>query len=328
MALTNQQYDLITRKYEEIRLRHKHELDDRRAKIETRIPEYKELDKELISMSMEYGRKSLTLGQSQEQKKKAMDEYHARMLDIRLKKNKLLESYGFNKDYLEMEYDCIDCKDTGYVDGEKCSCFKRYEVEFLYDSSHLKELLEVNNFNNLSYDYYLSEQSLKYFENAVTTCKNFVNNFNSDYHNLFIYGTVGTGKSFLSGCVAKELMDRGCTVVYFSAVNLFQSILNLSYDKDKGPLNALYNVLFDSDLLIIDDLGTEQISEFVKSQIFSIVSERILRRKSIIISTNCKLEEFKVRYLDRLYSRLFESFELIPLITDKDIRMLKKPLDE
>lgn len=323
MALSNSQYDIIQKKYDEKRRLHRQEADKRKEEIFLKVPDFKKLEMDMIDMSMDYARKNITGHGSKEEKEKSMEEYHAKMLDVRLMKNRLLVEHGYPKDYLDVHYDCLECKDTGYVDGEKCTCFKCMEVEFLYDKSQIKELLAVNNFQNLSYDYCRNEEDLAYFKNAVTTCRNFVNNFNSDYHNLFFYGTVGTGKSFLSGCVAKELMDRGCAVVYFSAVNLFQSISNLFYDKDRTPLNSLLDTLYTSDLLIIDDLGAEMTNEFIKSQLFSIINERVLRRKSIVISTNYTLEEFGKTYSERLYSRLYESFEIIKL-TGCDIRREKK----
>lgn len=322
MALSNTQYDTIKKVYEDRRLKHVREQEERKREVSAKIPGFQELQANVIETSMQYAR--VTLGHKNNSDKEDSDlkDFHAKMLDLRLQKAKMLTAAGYPADYLELTYDCIKCRDTGYIDSEKCSCFRQMEVQFLYDSSQIRELLAVNNFSNLSKDYY-SGESLEQFEHALTTCKNFINNFNSDYHNLFFYGTVGTGKSFLSGCVAKELLDRGCSIIYFSAIQMFQTISAYHYDKDKEMLNKLNDSLYNCDLLIIDDLGTEMINEFVRSQLFLVLNERILRRKSIIISTNLTLEELRGKYSDRVFSRICESFEMCRF-TGKDIRLQKK----
>ena len=321
MAITNSQYDAIIRQYDQIRQQHAHELDKRKAEIQAKIPEYKELENQVVSLSMEYAMNSI--GRSNDANSEAKSSYHEKLLDIKLKKNRLLESNGYPKDYLEMEYDCINCKDTGFVDGEKCTCFMKKQVETVYNFSMIKELLTTNNFDHLSRDYYEGE-GLRLFDNAVTTCKNFVNNFFSDYHNLFFYGTVGTGKSFLSGCVAKELLDKGCSIIYISAINLFQTISNHIYAQSKDTYMWINDSLMNCDLLIIDDLGTETTNDFIRTHLFEIINERNLMKKSTIISTNLNMEEIRTRYSDRVFSRICENYELLHLTGIKDIRIQKK----
>lgn len=193
----------------------------------------------------------------------------------------------------------------------------------LYDSCTIRELLKANNFTTLSRRFYTGEDLVK-FDKAVETCKNFINNFNSDYRNLLFCGTVGTGKTFLSECVAKDLMDKGHSIIYYSASELFRIISAYTYAKDKEPLDSLMNVLYSCDLLIIDDLGTEFVNEFIRNQLFNIMNERRIRQKSIIISTNLTLESIRENYTDRVLSRIYETFEIIKLSTFKDIRLQKK----
>ena len=148
-------------------------------------------------------------------------------------------------------------------------------------------------------------------------------NFKEDYHNLFFYGTVGTGKSFLSGCIAKELLETGNSVIYFSASGMFELLAMYSFDAVKESLYGLYDDLYDCDLLIIDDLGTEITNNFVTSQLFSCLNQRHLRQKATLISTNISLEELRDRYSDRIFSRITSSFTLCKL-TGPDIRILKR----
>lgn len=155
-------------------------------------------------------------------------------------------------------------------------------------------------------------------------CHEFVKNFKKDYRNILFYGTVGTGKSFLSGCIARELMDAGFSVIYFGASGFFDLLARFSFDyREKAALQELCEDIYSCDLLIIDDLGTEITNSFAASQLFSCLNERSLRKKSMIISTNLKLEEIRDRYSDRIFSRLTGSFALCRL-TGPDIRIIKK----
>lgn len=151
----------------------------------------------------------------------------------------------------------------------------------------------------------------------------FVQNFKQDYHNLFFYGTVGTGKSFLSGCIASELLQTGHSVIYFSASGLFDTLARYAFDsRAKEALSGFYEDLYNCDLLIIDDLGTEMTNTFVASQLFSCLNERHLRKNATIISTNLSLEELRDRYSDRVFSRITSHYDLCKL-TGPDIRMCK-----
>lgn len=188
--------------------------------------------------------------------------------------------------------------------------------------SGIQDMLKHNNFSQLSYEYYEGE-SLALFRHAVETCHSFIKNFISDYRNLFFYGTVGTGKSFLSGCVAKELMDQGYSVIYFGAAGLFDLLSSVSFNpKNRDERQNTYSDLYRCDLLIIDDLGTELTNQFTASQLFSLLNERHLGKKSTLISTNLSLAELRDRYSDRIFSRITSNFEVCRL-AGEDIRMYR-----
>ena len=254
-----------------------------------------------------------------------MEDLRDSLAELSGRKVQLLEDAGFAPDYLEPVYECPDCQDTGYIGSEKCHCFKQAMITLLYEQSNIREMLRTENFDSLSYEYYEGED-LSRFKNAVRTCRNFVKNFNSDYHNLFFYGTVGTGKSFLSGCVAKELIETGHSVIYFSATGLFDLLSKNSFDyKNREELRETYADLYQCDLLIIDDLGTELTNQFVTSQLFALLNERHMGKKATIISTNLSLEELRNRYSDRIFSRITSHYEICKL-TGQDIRMYRKRL--
>lgn len=319
MSLTNSQYNTLIRVYEEKQLRNRRNEEEKLKALHAGIPEYTELSNQISSLSLAHARQLLDGDEG------ALKSLKTSLAELREKREELLLAHGITPDFLETRYDCPDCRDTGYIGREKCHCFKQAEISLLYEQSNIKELLESQNFSHLSYEYYTGEDLLR-FQNAVKTCQNFVETFNSDYHNLFFYGTVGTGKSFLSGCVARELLDRGFSAIYFSASGLFEQISKYTFDSSaKGTLSELYEDLYSCDLLIIDDLGTELTNAFSSSQFFSCLNERILRKKSVIISTNLSLEELRDRYSDRIFSRITSNFDLCKL-TGPDIRMYKKRL--
>ena len=322
MALSSSQYETILRGYEKKRDDNYYLLEARRKKVYDTIPEYQALEESVGTQAAAAARSMLS---GDETALPLLKEKLSRQKAARLE---LLKAHGFPADYLEPVYDCPDCQDTGYIttpDGTKakCHCFRKQELEILYAQSNIQEMIERENFSTLSYKYYQGED-LKHFEAAVGLCRKFVQNFKQDYHNLFFYGTVGTGKSFLSGCIARELLQAGCSVIYFSASGLFDTLAYYSFDiKAKESLQAFYEDLYGCDLLIIDDLGTEVTNSFVTSQLFSCLNERALGRKSVIISTNLSLEELRDRYSDRIFSRITTGFSLCKL-TGPDIRIYKK----
>lgn len=319
MPLTNAQYDRFFRQYEEKQRQCRLETERRRAYVYERIPKYRELEDETASLSVTQGKK-LLLGDDT-----ALSNLQNALADLKEQKRRLLLEAGLDAAYLEPVFSCPACQDTGYIDGVKCHCFKQAEISLLYEQSGIQTMLSENNFTNLSYEYYNGED-LSHFEKAVETCKDFVKNFDSDYHNLFFYGTVGTGKSFLSGCVAKELIDRGHSAIYFGATGLFELLSSTAFDsKNREERRSIYSDLYQCDLLIIDDLGTELTNQFTASQLFSLLNERNIGRKATVISTNLTLRELQDRYSDRIFSRITSNFKVCKL-TGADIRMQQKKL--
>jgi len=317
VGLSNAQYDTIVRMYEDRQNHNRHLLQNRFEEVYDKIPAYRDLEDSISAVSVIQGKKYLMGDEN------ALEDLKGIIADLTLQKKQALAAFGFPKDYLEPIYDCNECNDTGYVDGRKCRCFKQAMISLLYEQSNIRNLLEIENFTNLSYEYFQGED-LERFENAVNQCKKFVENFNSDYHNLFFYGTVGTGKSFLSNCIAKEVLERGNSVIYFSSTQFFDNISKYSFDyKGKEELSQVYDDIYNCDLLIIDDLGTELTNTFVASQLFACLNERNIRKHSTIISTNLSLEELRNRYSDRIFSRITSNYNVCKL-SGPDIRIQKK----
>ena len=320
MSLTNAQYDTILHQYEMKQLKSRRETERRLARVYDQIPGYRKLEDTVAAVSVAQGKKLLSGDED------AMEDLRDSLAELSGRKVQLLEDAGFAPDYLEPVYECPDCQDTGYIGSEKCHCFKQAMITLLYEQSNIREMLRTENFDSLSYEYYEGED-LSRFKNAVRTCRNFVKNFNSDYHNLFFYGTVGTGKSFLSGCVAKELIESGHSVIYFSTTGLFDLLSKNSFDyKNREELRETYADLYQCDLLIIDDLGTELNNAFVSSQLFYCINERISRGHGTVISTNLSMGMLRDTYSDRVTSRIMSHYTTIPLY-GPDIRLMKNGIN-
>jgi len=317
VALTNSQYETIFRVYEEKQLHNHRVLEDRFHEIYEKIPEYRELELLISSTSVSLGKKMLG-GDDQ-----ALSVLKEKIKDFSFQKKQLLINSGYKEDYLSPIYHCSNCLDSGYTELGKCKCFKQAMISMLYAQSNIQGTLKDDNFSNLSTSFFTGEDLLR-FEKAVTTSKKFIKTFKEDYQNLFFYGTVGTGKSFLSSCIAKELIDKGFSVIYFSSSQMFETLGKYSFDyKSKEELKGIYNDIYNCDLLIIDDLGTEMSTKFISSQLFSCLNERHLRKKSTIISTNLFLEELCATYSERIFSRITNNYQVCKL-SGSDIRMLKK----
>ena len=283
MALTNTQYDTIIQGYNRRRLASRKLQEERTSEIYEKLPEYKDLDDLTATLAIEQGKKRLMGDTSTSEDLKDILE------DLNRQKKLLLTAAGYSVNYLDPIYTCSYCKDTGFIDGQKCHCFKQEMLDMLYEQSNIREILANESFDDVSLEYQQGDDLVK-LQNAVTHAKNFVKNFDLDYQNLLFYGTVGTGKSFLSNCIASELIKQGHSVIYFSSGDLFAKLSEYAFHKngrssDTNPCEDIYNC----DLLVLDDLGTELTNSFVISQLFTCLNERHHRLKSTIISTNLQM---------------------------------------
>lgn len=323
MPLQNFQYDTIMREYGRRQAQSRYEQEQRRQEVYARFSRLTEIDEEVASLSAEKAR-SLLCGESQntEDLKTAI----SRLADERIG---LLQKNGYPKDYLEPHYHCPLCQDTGYIDSKKCTCFKKAEIELLYAQSNLNEILKKENFEHFSFDWYSDTiqneatglSALATARHAYNSARSFVENFDSQFQNLFLYGNTGVGKTFLSHCIAHELLTSAHCVLYFSAFDLFDQLAQSAFSR-KAVSDSVDDLIYDCDLLIIDDLGTELTNSFVSSQLFLCINERIMRRRSTIISTNLTLEDFSELYSERTFSRIASNYQMLKLI-GKDIRIQK-----
>ncbi len=323
MALNNSQYDAIMRDYQRLQSAHRHELDDRIQEAYQRFPRLQEIQAQIASKSVACG-KQLLSGDEQ-----ALDRLKKHIQSLSAERAVILQKGGYPANYLELTYTCPHCKDTGYIENQKCQCFKKAEIDLLYTQSNLQGILEEENFSTFSYEYYSDEikdasgkSSLERIHRVTDICHQFIRDFDQTFSNLFFYGDTGVGKTFLSHCIAKELLDTTHSVIYFSAQELFQNFADRRFNRTSEPMDAADHI-YDCDLLIIDDLGTELTNAFVNAELFSCINERLINQKSTIISTNLPLESFASVYSERIFSRISNAYTMLKLF-GKDIRVQKK----
>lgn len=318
MPLTNAQFDSIKRIYDERVMENQAELDRRRAYVDANVDGYRELDEAIASMSVQYARKKM---QGEDVSSADLKKVIA---DLKSQKKALLISASLPEDYLDPIYTCKDCKDTGFIDGQKCHCFRRIGISVLYTNSNIEKYLKSVDFSMISDEYYEGDELIA-FKDTYRKAKNFVENFDTDFKNLLIYGTVGSGKSLMSACIAKSLIEREHSVLYFSAASLFDLFSKYTFDySSKQDLYNSYSDLFECDLLVIDDLGTEMNNnQFIFSALFTCLNERLLNKKSTIISTNLPPSAIGDRYTERVYSRIVEKYTFCKL-SGPDIRFKTK----
>lgn len=321
MALTNSQYDEIQRRYDAKQLRNQHYIQSKKAELYALHPRLKEIEDAIASASVRHAMRMLDGNPD------ALSDMHRELNAYRKERASIYASAGIDEQVLTPPYACPDCKDTGQIDGRPCHCFKQAEIDLIYTQSNIRSILEYENFTHFDLNLYSMTiknpqtgfSSRQTAQNALETAHSFIQNFDSKFDNLFLYGDTGIGKTFLSNCIAKDLLDTGHSVIYFTAFQLFDILEKNKFQKDADAAGAMQNI-FECDLLIIDDLGTELANSFTVSQLFLCLNERILRKKSTIISTNLGIRQLHDTYSERIFSRILSNYIMINLFGD-DIRI-------
>lgn len=312
----------ILKIYDNIRDSESRALKNRKAEISEKYPEIIELDNQIQKLSLKM---ALAVIKSANEKE-TLNEFKEKITDLRMKKCEMLVERGYSPEYLSLHYRCAKCQDTGFIGNTKCRCYKEKLIQLYYKDSELEQIIKTNNFNNFDLNLYpvhrISDEkysSRKNIEKILEYVqKDYIPNFSSLNTNLLFYGNPGSGKTYLSYCIAKEVLDKGYLVVYKTSDELLQNLRDIRFNNNSN----LQSLLFDCDLLIIDDLGAEHLNEFSVSELFNILNRKILNNKKIIISTNLPLSDIVKRYSERISSRLLGDFKLFKFYSE-DIRVYK-----
>ena len=250
--------------------------------------------------------------------------------------DKILDKIGISRKDFEPKYECLKCKDTGYVENKMCNCFNQELINESFKQSNLNKIKDEN-FSTFDFGYYSTiRDKEKYgidkspFEN-IDAIKNLSLRFSHNLDdvsqkNLLFTGSTGLGKTFLANCIAAEAIKQGKSVIYQTAPILLDKMVDYKFKFNKtDDEREEYEKIFNVDLLIIDDLGTEATNSAKFSELFNILNTRLLKNKKILISTNLKPQEIKKEYEERIFSRFVGDFIVCRFVGD-DIRLIKKKM--
>ncbi len=305
----------ILKDYDKKRLKSKSDLEYRKKELYDMVPELKEIDKEISLISIDISKYTFSKPDDYQEKISKLKED---LQTLKKKRNSIYTRNNIPLNYLEPSYECEICNDTGYLQsGDRCICFKQEIINQLYKMSNMEHMLKKENFDTFNIDIFSDNiypgeklSPKENMKNIYKESKKFTLNFNKTKDNLLFYGGTGLGKTFMCNCIAKELIDEGYTVVYQTSFKMFEVISNYKFrnnpDDEMDKIN--YQLLFNADLLIIDDLGTESNNSFTKTELFNIVNSRLISGKNTIISTNLPIENLGRNYTDRIVSRVLNNY--------------------
>lgn len=279
-------------------------------KAEKEYPRIAEINSQLTMLS------GTLIGLTMRNDTRGIEECSEKIDLLNSEKNALLEKAGVK----EKQVFCPVCSDTGYVSGKLCNCIKTIAKEIALKEMNDIMPLDSFGFDKFRTDYY-SDGAKEKMTGIFEYCKNYAENFSLSSPNLLFIGKSGLGKTHLSLSIVKEVTEKGYNVVYGPAQTLFTAAEkeHFSYSGTSDNLDNMIN----ADLLVIDDLGTEFITNFVQSLFYNIVNTRLLKKLPTIISTNLSGQELEDRYTARMTSRLAGEY-LTKNFIGSDIRLIKK----
>ena len=301
-----------TKRLEEARKAREERQDRLRAEIYARLPRVAAIDKELRQTITQIIAASLRSGSDPVP---AIGVIRDKNLDLQREKAELLTANGYPADALDDAPACPRCNDTGWVGASMCSCLKELcTQEQIAELSKLLDLGEQS-FDTFSLDYYsplpFPGESLTPRENMefiFDVCSSYARRFGKFYfRNLFLTGAPGLGKTFLSACIARTVSEKGFSVVYDTAVNIFARFEEQKFARDRqevGEARDETRRYLGCDLLILDDLGSELTTPFVQSALYTLINARLTADKGTVISSNLTMDQVRARYTPQIASRL------------------------
>lgn len=318
MALNNGQVQEIQRILSERQLEAHRRYLEKREEIFRKLPELEELEEKVRAFSLSVA------GEMQQGNREGLLRLKEEIGKLHKEKKALLEGAGYKiQDLEEEEHFCPLCQDTGYVDGKKCQCFLKLQGELLYRQSRMGAVLERENFSKFQLERFDNMEKLgqcgnKTLREYIKEIRDYLTNYCEEYpknnRSILFTGSTGTGKTYFLHSIAKALLDRGVSVLYFTATGLFEYFSKRMREEDTE------DYIEEVDVILIDDLGTEFSNSFTTSRFFALLNQRILDRKTMLISTNLNFKELRETYSDRVVSRFMSDYEIIPLY-GKDQRL-------
>ena len=298
-------------------------------------PNLEQINSQINTLAILISKETLKNNQSQ------IDILRKEFNKLQKQKEIILKELNLPENFFSPNYECKLCNDTGYIINENrksilCNCIKQKLFNIKYNSSNIGDL-DKENFSTFDISLYSTEINKEKFkasisprvniENIKKIAEHFINNFdNPEEKNLLFIGNTGLGKTFLSNCIAAELLKKEKTVLYQSSSSMLDSILDYKFGKEDSSDN-IYNNILNVDLLIIDDLGTENINALKFAELFNIINSRLLNQNhkitKTIISTNLSIDNLFKNYDERIVSRLVGYYNICRFFGN-DIRFIKK----
>ncbi|MBE6690211.1 MAG: hypothetical protein E7590_02885 [Ruminococcaceae bacterium] len=322
MGYNRENYARIRESYKTKYLKAYAEADRRLEEIHAKSPEIAEIDRQLARTGAEIAIAALGSGEGYQQKLASVEEQNRALQEQRAAE---LEKMGYPADYTLPPYECPVCMDTGFVDTKMCECMRRELILAAYESSGLGKLLQTQSFENFDLRYYATQgESRRSMAENFKKLKDYAEGFSPESGNLILCGSTGLGKTHLSTAVARCVIDKGYDVFYTGSIEMFADFeqARFGFGEEKQQANEGLSRYTDCDLLILDDLGTEQSNQFTSACLYMVLNNRINLRRPTIINTNLNGKEIQSKYADRITSRLFGEFSVIPF-TGTDIRRQK-----
>lgn len=336
--MNNQIYKKIKAEYEYKRSKEIQNANFKKQELIQKIPKLSKLEEQKNDLAINTAK--ILLNSDNITKQVKLENLGMEMAEIDKKIDKLLQENGISRKDLEPKFECNICHDTGLITAngqtKYCSCFLQKLINYSYNQANINKL-DQENFDTFDIGYYSNKKDKEKYgidksplENIMLIkqiAERFCKNIDlKNQKNLLFVGNTGLGKTFLANCIAGQVIKSCHTVVYQTAPMLMDSIINykFSYIKDSFA-KSQYDRIFDVDLLIIDDLGTETMNNNKFTELFNIINTRLLNDKKMIISTNLTLNELYNEYDERVMSRLIGNFTICKFIGD-DIRLKKKKI--
>ena len=278
-----------------------------------------EIDKELSETGLRIFAAALT---GDENREEAYNKLQARVFQLKDEKRQRLEALGLPADYTEVKYECAKCSDTGYVGIKMCDCLKKALIRQSYQSSGIGKYLESQTFDNFDVSLYPFGQVRDRMASVLSRAKSYAAGFSPEESSSLIFmGGTGLGKTHISSAIAKCVLDKGYSVFYNSAQNIISTFERERFTREGEGLES--DKFFDTDLLIIDDLGAEMPGKSSVSSFYTVINTRMIASKPTIISTNLTPQQLQSNYDERIVSRILGEYSVF-LFEGTDIRRVKR----
>lgn len=316
-------YAQIKREMERYRDYAINKADEEIKLIYEKYPRLKEIDKGLKNAGSHMLKE--TLRRRGEDRDKLVKEFKEHYANLEKEKQSILDNAGISQDMLKPKFRCRLCEDTGIYKDKECKCMKKRRIEKMYTLSNIHENMKEQNFEKFDSSLFSKEPILngvsqydRILEISDTCREGIAGMEKTPFYALFM-GGVGLGKTFLCSCLAKFAMEMGYSVVYATAYDIADVLVKVKFNRATGEDYETLDLINSCDLLIVDDLGTEGINSATNTEIFTVINNRLLNKKSLIISTNLSLKDINRIYGERVFSRFMGGFKMCQFI-GRDLR--------